>query len=312
MSEESYFCPMPCRYGTIRIDPVASAQHLNDPIAEKEAQGLRTQTYICYLELERQLPFPDEPWYRFAVALVGPRIRPANRKQALTPDMCTPIYPNEAHPTGRVSLHPEPAFPFKNCYFWYRVGLDVRIRSKPDCGLFDATHAICLPVDERFVLSSHASHDRRRQYARLRNRRKNKVALRHYSAHVDNENDNLEDEECVDESDSDVESLASDASNSDCSDYSKDSDATRSEVSLLTADALANMNIFGYPDQGVFNHPIVDFSHDLQEHLDEDNLPNPMDMLAERDALLEYAFRNISSLHRGNVLIVTQDHWESP
>ncbi|KAH9851158.1 hypothetical protein C2E23DRAFT_877236 [Lenzites betulinus] len=47
------------------------------------------------------------------------------------------------------------------------------------------------------------------------------------------------------------------------------------------------MNIFGYPDQGVFKHPLVDFSFDLQEHLDGANLPDLTDMLAERDTLLD-------------------------
>ncbi|KAH9851157.1 hypothetical protein C2E23DRAFT_698868, partial [Lenzites betulinus] len=125
------YCPMPCRFGTIRIDPLASVQHLNDPIAENEAQSLETKTYICYLYLERHLPFPDEPWYLFAVDLIGPRLRPTDRAQALTPDMSIPIFPNENHPSGREPVRPEPAFPFKNCYFWYDVGLDVRIRAKP-------------------------------------------------------------------------------------------------------------------------------------------------------------------------------------
>ncbi|KAH9846505.1 hypothetical protein C2E23DRAFT_890823 [Lenzites betulinus] len=95
------------------------------------------------------------------------------------------------------------------------------------------------------------------------------LVLRQDTERESSESASSQDEQCADDSDSD------------------DSNATRSEEYLLTTDALAGMNIFGYPDQGVFKNPLVDFSHDLQEHLDEANLPNPMDMLAECHALLE-------------------------
>lgn len=45
----SAFCPMPYCYGSMRIDPVASVQHLNDPIAEAEARNLRTRHHLVYL-----------------------------------------------------------------------------------------------------------------------------------------------------------------------------------------------------------------------------------------------------------------------
>lgn len=47
------------------------------------------------------------------------------------------------------------------------------------------------------------------------------------------------------------------------------------------------MNVFGDPDHGGFEYPLVDFSFDLRATLSEDTIPSPVGLLAERDALQE-------------------------
>lgn len=78
--------------------------------------------------------------------------------------------------------------------------------------------------------------------------------------------------------DSDSSSLSSGqtSTSEEASDESGSEDST---------DSLANMNVFGNLEVGGFEHPLVDFSFDLQATLSENNIPNPMDLLAENSAL---------------------------
>ena len=42
-------CPSPHRYAVIRMDPVASVQHLNDPKALEAAKAMTTKSYLVWL-----------------------------------------------------------------------------------------------------------------------------------------------------------------------------------------------------------------------------------------------------------------------
>ncbi|KAI0740873.1 hypothetical protein C8Q76DRAFT_709310 [Earliella scabrosa] len=142
-----YFGPNPGTYGVIRMDPVAMVQHLNDPEAMAAAQAMQPKSYLVYLEHILALPFPGQPWFPFTVLVVGPGLRPPNEEECITADMCTPIFPNLAHPTGRASLRTEPTFPYSNCAHWQCPELNVRICARDEG--FDDGLAIKLPVDDQ-------------------------------------------------------------------------------------------------------------------------------------------------------------------
>ncbi|KAI0365071.1 hypothetical protein BV20DRAFT_903734, partial [Pilatotrama ljubarskyi] len=63
---------------------------------------------------------------------------------------------------------------------------------------------------------------------------------------------------------------------------SEDSVSVYNEV-----DALMAMNIFGAPDQDVACVPLVDLWLDLTDHLKEEDIPNPLGLLEERDAIVK-------------------------
>ena len=46
--------------------------------------------------------------------------------------MCTPIFPNESHPSGRPALHTEPQFPYLGCYIWTFAEIGVRVISRAE------------------------------------------------------------------------------------------------------------------------------------------------------------------------------------
>lgn len=52
---DTYYSPNACAYAAIRLDPVAVVSHLNDPQSSLEAQALRPQTYLIYLDYVRMI-----------------------------------------------------------------------------------------------------------------------------------------------------------------------------------------------------------------------------------------------------------------
>ncbi|EIW54175.1 uncharacterized protein TRAVEDRAFT_132051, partial [Trametes versicolor FP-101664 SS1] len=85
---------------------------------------------------------PGMPWFSYIATPIATGLRLPAVQNAITSDMCIPIYPNEEHPTGRAPLCTIPEFPFSNSYHWIQLGMDVRVRAKPGDEVFDATRAI--------------------------------------------------------------------------------------------------------------------------------------------------------------------------
>ncbi|KAI0327920.1 hypothetical protein GY45DRAFT_1220215, partial [Cubamyces sp. BRFM 1775] len=131
------YYPMPYRYGVMRIDAVASVQHLKDPVATKQAAALQPQEYLVYLEEELELPSPGRSWWRFVVGPIASELRYHDTAYDFTPDMCAPIHPNTDHPAHRVPLRTTPEFPLPHCYHWLGANIHVRIRAKPGTEGFD-------------------------------------------------------------------------------------------------------------------------------------------------------------------------------
>lgn len=116
------------------------------------------------------------PWFTYIVTPIATGLRHPEAENAITPEMCIPIYPNEVHPIGRAPLHTIPEFPFSNCYHWIQLGLNVRVRAKPDHEVFDATRAIHLPVPQRLDMLDCWEADHDRANAILKSRRKKAVS----------------------------------------------------------------------------------------------------------------------------------------
>lgn len=79
---------------------------------------------------------------------------------------------------------------------------------------------------------------------------------------------------------------APDSDASSCSSTGSDaSDDHESEYS--SSDSLGGEDVFGILGRDIaeLDYPLVDFSYDLRATLSADNIPNPMDLLAEHTAL---------------------------
>ena len=98
------------------------------------------------------MPLAGQPWYGFNVCPVGPSLREVDERLGFDSDMCVPIFPNEAHPTGRRPVRPDGRFPYDNCYHWAGLDMDVRVHARK--AGFDDARAVRLPPCDWVDLSS--------------------------------------------------------------------------------------------------------------------------------------------------------------
>ena len=119
-----------------------------------------TYIFSCHLfSIQiQELPSPCSTDFTYYVYLVGPGpTRPTNPDLCLTADMCTPIFPNTSHPTGRAPVRPDPPFPFSNCAHW--TGQDAALRVRVKRGRYPRGAALELPDEEYLKLERDRSED---------------------------------------------------------------------------------------------------------------------------------------------------------
>ncbi|KAJ8501795.1 hypothetical protein ONZ51_g349 [Trametes cubensis] len=233
------------------MDPVAMVEHLDDPLALAAARAIEARTYLVYIEEELELPFPGKPWYQFCVCPIGTSLRLADPENRITSDMCIPIHPNERHPGGRPGVVTEPEFPYDNCYHWIDFRIYVRVRARPEG--FEGGNAIRLPPRQQGRMHRLWDEDRRRAVSK-------------------------DTDDASARSESDQSSMHSES-------YS---DPSADEASIDSADgALMQMNIFGDDSHDLELFPLVDLWHELAEHIQQGEIPNPMEIFKERDRVVE-------------------------
>lgn len=75
------------------------------------------------------MPVPQQSSFPILVDLIGIGLRPEDAAQCLTSEMCLPIFPTTAHPTGREPLRPNQPFPSSGCYHWAGASINVRVKN---------------------------------------------------------------------------------------------------------------------------------------------------------------------------------------
>ncbi|KAI0327929.1 hypothetical protein GY45DRAFT_1327001 [Cubamyces sp. BRFM 1775] len=278
-TEKIFYSPSPRSYAVIRLNPVEMVRPFDDAQALLQAQAMRPKSYLVYLQLERALPWPDQPWYRFEVEPIATTLRPEDKARGITSDMCIPIFPNTDHPTGRESVRPEPEglFPYDNCYHWFHPKLvDVRIRARPE--EFDETNAVAISVRTRIrTLMRLLDEDDVKAFENRQNLRPAEFAeIRRPQINrgnvprpLDAAQEQLEDSE--------VSSISSEAT------------TWKDGASNHSLDNLAAMDIFSGPNDDVDLVPLVDlWISELGDHLKQEDIPDPQEMYAEFDQITKW------------------------
>ncbi|KAH9918397.1 uncharacterized protein BXZ73DRAFT_53002, partial [Epithele typhae] len=173
------WAPQAYMYAVARIDPVSMVQHLNDPFALEAAKqmALRTKTYLIYINQCLALPLGIERWFLFKVTGIATSPPPPCEAECRGPETSVPLFPNDAHPTGREPLKTDPSpFPFHDCFHWPLKAMPIRVLPRPDG--WNRSRAIRLTGASQVLMSFYWQEDglRCRKLLRAR-RRKEKEAL---------------------------------------------------------------------------------------------------------------------------------------
>lgn len=312
VSTSLFFSPnAPC-YAVIRLDPVAMVKKLNDPEALAAARAMTPRSYVVYLThvirnstsshvsyfvlkqiclQEPELPFPNKPWYRYELNLIAPSLCEEDAAKGITADMCTPIYPNDKHPTGREPLRPEKPFPYANCYHWCDA-LEIEIRVLPRPELFNEDQAIKLSYEQQMLFSEHQFEDLLRSRPSLAFSTKSPspppIPLLPKTGP-----DALAPAVAGDLSAQKPPSVTSVSSRS-----SSGSSASRSAISedsdLDSVDEIMAMDIFTGQNVDLDLLPLCELWLDMPSQLKEEDIPSPAAFFEERDEIVKYVAKPLA------------------
>ncbi|KAI0664048.1 hypothetical protein C8Q70DRAFT_215498 [Cubamyces menziesii] len=275
-----FYSPSPRSYAVIRLDPVGMVRPFNDAQALLEAQAMQPKPYLIYLRMERALPWPDQPWYRFEIEPIATTLRPEDEARGITSDMCIPIFPNTNHPAARESLQPSPEglFPYDNCYHWFQAKLvDVRIKARPE--LFDETNAVSISVRTRIrTLLRLWEEDGDKMMKNRKRLQQAPTEVRLPSKCDGPEPQPLRASVSCDTAGQHLTQLEA----SEVSSETFSLCSARSSHSNHSLDNLAAMDIFSGPNDDVELVPLVDlWISELGDHLKQEDIPDPQEMYAE-------------------------------
>ncbi|KDQ61947.1 hypothetical protein JAAARDRAFT_204333 [Jaapia argillacea MUCL 33604] len=130
-SKKTKHNPMLDAFVTLSIDPVATVQDLEDPVALAEAEKLHCKTYIGLIDIYHGLPGPHDPFTQTSISLVGQGLPPHSEEYFSQPSMSIPLSPGAEHPLGRDPLKLTNLLPWPNCYIYTWAEVTARIRSAP-------------------------------------------------------------------------------------------------------------------------------------------------------------------------------------
>ncbi|KAI0042064.1 hypothetical protein FA95DRAFT_1500545 [Auriscalpium vulgare] len=125
------FTPATGVYLAITLDPEATVQHLQDPIATQEAKAIATSVYIGFVSHRVDLVSPDRAYHLCDCHIVSRGLPvSADPSDGLDETMCLGIGPSQ-HPEGRKSVNPQPPLPWSNLYHHTVPDIRIRLRTQP-------------------------------------------------------------------------------------------------------------------------------------------------------------------------------------
>ncbi|KAJ7271067.1 hypothetical protein C8J57DRAFT_296747 [Mycena rebaudengoi] len=108
--------PKLASYVVISINPVATLESLNDPVALAAARQMPVQKYVGYVNKAVDIFDSHAKYHTYSILLTSPTIPQASPDDFIGPDMYTPVFPATTHPLSREPLRPNKPLPWKTCY----------------------------------------------------------------------------------------------------------------------------------------------------------------------------------------------------
>ena len=208
--------------------------------------------------------------------------------------MVMPISPNTQHLKSRPPLTPQPSFPFENCFFWTDSTTLLRVKVRKEG--YDDSGATKLTLDDHCNLLSCFNSEDSRMMQIIREYEATHPADTIVSPALDEsgKEDRLPTRgphvSCHSSSSSRDPSISGPKSGFTGTEIeplqcSGDSGTSRAS-SVDSVDDLRGYNLFGWdPDPTVLFLPLVDIWFELRDHLNEGNIPSPLEFSEEQEAV---------------------------
>ena len=222
---------------------------------------------------------PKDRWTRFRVSPIGTTLRPADSEWYITPEMVAPIAPNTQNARGHQPVQTLTPFPFANCYHWIDNYISVRVKVRPEH--FDHEHAVQITTREHIALIRIFADDYGTMADAWEKGHEEASRVKAAEGSGPDSDPRLEVEAPYSES---VYSTALPSSSQSSPSSPSSSSATKIDPIFLT-------DIFGLiPDPKAGLIPLVDLWFELEEHLSEDTIPNPVGLFEEERTIQSCAY----------------------
>ena len=211
--------------------------------------------------------------------------------------MCIAIHPNTSHPTGRPPARPVPGFPYNNCYHWIDTELELRVCARPEG--FDVEGAIKLDADDQVNMIEYWALDHRAMWE-VREARENGLEPPEpfyppldslpLTKSLPRPTPQAGEQGVILRGKVDVTlqvpstSRPRDVSMSSASTHSS---YVSSRSESTTESSGRGMLLFGDSGKNVETLPLVHLWHDLANQLKQEDIPNPLGLFEERNAIVE-------------------------
>ncbi|KAI0043636.1 hypothetical protein FA95DRAFT_1498302 [Auriscalpium vulgare] len=126
LARSTYLLPMYGAYVVFTLNPVATLEALEDPIATEQAAALTTKKYVGYISRVSDLALPERRYHRCTCHLLSNSFPAASEADHTEETMFIPIAP-ATHPEGRTALTPTPPLPWDGLYHHTLEEIDLRV-----------------------------------------------------------------------------------------------------------------------------------------------------------------------------------------
>ncbi|KAI0042067.1 hypothetical protein FA95DRAFT_1564719 [Auriscalpium vulgare] len=153
-------------FAVFTLDPVASLEALEDPVALDAARALAPscKKYIGFVVGVLDLPSEDRKYHKCDIYILSRGLAIPSPTRHIDENMCTPVAP-ATHPQGRPAVAPIPALPlpWDDLYIHYNAFFALRV--KTDRHETDLSSSPMFSFTELFAVEEYLSEDGQRQNA---------------------------------------------------------------------------------------------------------------------------------------------------
>ncbi|KAI0048928.1 hypothetical protein FA95DRAFT_1490180 [Auriscalpium vulgare] len=146
------------------LDPVATMEVLDDPIAVEAARAIPRRTYVGYVTQVLDLPSTSRRYHRCCCYILSRGLPQSSPDNFIDDQMCVAVAPSK-HPGGRPAIEPSPPLPWENLYLHSASIFTLRLKTATEA--VDHAHSPMISLAQYVDVMHYTSMDTtRRHYER--------------------------------------------------------------------------------------------------------------------------------------------------